>query len=132
MAISRWILSFNCTYNLPAGVRHIVVMLSIGDLLLAVSHIWGISQNVEKFLEVYHPNQSDISATDVQCTTQAVVAVFGTMASFLWTLSLAFFVCSTNCIPGMQLNYRPPSSSTTFLNIMYMPLPTYSKCSAMS
>ena len=81
-------------------VRHIVVMLSIADLMVAVSHIWGASQPLEKFLEAYHPNGTIISSTDIQCTTQAVLAVMGTLASFLWTLALVSYVLIVSCMQG--------------------------------
>ena len=77
------------------------MMLSVADALVAISHIWGITQNVEKFLKIYHPvNDTDIQSTDVECTTQAALAVYSTLASFLWTLALAFYIFSINCMEG--------------------------------
>ena len=77
-------------------------MLSVADLLVAISHLWGIAQNIEKFLPVYYPvNATNVATTDTQCTTQAAVAVFGTIASFLWTLTLTFHIFIFNAIPGM-------------------------------
>lgn len=84
-------LSEACSFSY-AAIRNIVVMLSVADMILAVSHIWGTSQNFEKFIEAYHPIGTNISSTDTQCTAQAVLAVFGTLSSFLWTLALVSFV----------------------------------------
>lgn len=76
-------------------------MLSVADLMVAVSHLWGATQNLEKFLEVYYPNGTEVSSTDIQCTTQAVLSVFGTLASFLWTLALVSYVFIVYCMQGM-------------------------------
>lgn len=77
------------------------MMLSVADALVAISHIWGISQKVEKFLAIYHPiNDTETESTDVECTAQAALAVYSTLASFLWTLALAFYVFSINCMEG--------------------------------
>ena len=82
-------------------VRHIVVMLSIADLLVATSHIWGATQSLENFMEAYHPNDTDVSTTDIQCTVQAVLAVIGTLASFLWTLALVSYVFIVSSMQGI-------------------------------
>ena len=84
-------------------VRHIVVMLSIADLLVAVSHIWGATQPLEKFLEAYNPNGSNFSSTDIQCTAQAVLAIVGTLASFLWTWALVSYVLTVTSMPGIAI-----------------------------
>lgn len=82
-------------------VRHIVVMLSIADLLVSISHIWGATQPLEKFLEAYNPNGSNFSSSDIQCTAQAVLAVVGTLSSFLWTLALVSYVCIVSSMQGI-------------------------------
>lgn len=78
-------------------------MLSVADLLVSVSHIWGATQDLENFMEAYHSNGSDFSSTDIQCTAQAVLAVIGTLASFLWTLALVSYVLIVTSMPGMVL-----------------------------
>jgi hypothetical protein len=78
-----------------------VVMLSIADLLVAISHIWGATQTLEKFMEAYHPNGSEFSNTDIQCTAQAVLSIMGTLASFLWTLALVSYVLIVTSMPGI-------------------------------
>ena len=77
-----------------------MLMLSVADALVAISHIWGISQSVEKFLEVYHSNGTEVPSTDIQCTAQAALAIFGTVAAFLWTLILAIYIFSINFMEG--------------------------------
>jgi hypothetical protein len=86
-------------------VRHIVVMLSIADLLVAISHIWGATQTLEKFMEAYHPNGSEFSNTDIQCTAQAVLSIMGTLASFLWTLAIVSYVLIVTSMPGIVLTW---------------------------
>lgn len=87
-------------------VRHIVVMLSIADLLVAISHLWGATQKLENFMEAYHSknaSDSEFSTTDIQCTAQAVLAVVGTLASFLWTLAIVSYVLIVTSMPGIAL-----------------------------
>ena len=84
------------------AIRHMIVMLSVADLLVAISHLWGIKQNIEKFLPVYYSrNVTNVATTDTQCTTQAAIAVFGTIASFFWTFALTFHVFIVNTMSGM-------------------------------
>lgn len=78
-------------------------MLSIADLLVAISHIWGATQSLEKFTEASHPNGSNFSSTDIQCTAQAVLAVVGTLSSFMWTLALVSYVLTVTSLPGLTL-----------------------------
>ena len=72
-------------------------MLSVSDLIVAISHLWGVSQDFDKLLDIHYPNDT----ADIQCTTQAVLAVFGTLASFMWTLALVSFVFFTYCMKGI-------------------------------
>ena len=94
-----------------------MTMLSIADAIVAISHIWGVTQHVEKFLDVYYPNGTEIQSTDIQCTAQAALAVFGTMASFLWTLVLAFYIFIVNCIPGGKIHYNYINSYSLIIRL---------------
>ncbi len=76
-------------------------MLSVADLMVSISHIWGSTQTLEKFMEAYHPNGSNFSSTDIQCTAQAALSIVGTVASFLWTLALVSYVLIVTSMPGI-------------------------------
>ena len=79
-------------------VRLIVIMLSVADFLVAVSHIWGATQNIQLFMKETTINSS---YADTQCTAQAVFAVFGALSSSMWTLALVSCVFVMYCTKGM-------------------------------
>lgn len=91
--------------TVPMPLYHyFVICICISDILVSISHIWGVAQHLEtKFIGAY-VNQNSTTAnitlrggTDTACTAQAVVNVFGTFASFMWTLALAGFLFSSEC-----------------------------------
>ena len=85
-------------FTFDTDVTNLLAMLSLADILVAISHIWGSAQNLEKFIDVYYPiNHTDFSKTDTQCTAQAVLAIFGTMSSLMWTFALVLFVSCVYC-----------------------------------
>ena len=83
-----------------AVLRLIVIMLSVADLLVAISHIWGVTQNIDRFMK---ETTSNSSYADTQCTTQAVFAVFGSLSSSMWTLALVSCALVTYCLEGTVL-----------------------------
>ena len=74
-------------------------MLSVADILVAISHMWGATQNINKFILETTTNSS---YSDTQCTAQAVFAVFGSLSSSMWTLALVSCVFVMYCMQGMQ------------------------------
>ena len=91
-------------------VRYIVVCISVADILVAWAHIWGISSHYERSFNAYRSANSSEHYADTGCAVQATLAVYGTLASFLWTVALAWFVffslcCPcTKCLPGTALS----------------------------
>ena len=83
--------------EMMSPARVILVNLSIADILLAGSHLWGVVGNYQKH---YHVNQNANNSgpngsTDLLCDIQGGLAVYSTIASFLWTIILSFFVVGT-------------------------------------
>ena len=90
--------------DLRTPVRYILFCISVADILVAWAHLWGVSLDFERFLDAYTPANSSILHTDFKCVAQATVAVYATLASFLWTIALAWYVfftvcCSHPCLP---------------------------------
>lgn len=92
----------------------ILINLSVADIIVAFSHLWGLGSNLEnKFLPnitaAHLMNESGItSGYDISCTTQAIFTTISTLSSFFWTDILAVFLafsiffkdCSNNFITG--------------------------------
>lgn len=81
--------------------RLILVNLSIADILLAGSHLWGVLAGYQQYFnrnENAH-NSGPNGSTDTMCDVQGAMAVYGTISSFLWTIILSFFVVGTLLLP---------------------------------
>ena len=79
------------------------MMLSIADIIVSISHIWGVSQSLERYLESYLAPGEKPPVDDVQCIVQAVLAVYGTLASFMWSWILVFFMCCITTFQGKSV-----------------------------
>ena len=82
--------------------RLILVNLSIADILLAGSHLWGVAAGYEHYFRTKNDNALNSGpngSTDVMCDVQGALAVYGTISSFLWTIILSFFVVGTLLLP---------------------------------
>ena len=79
-----------------AAVRHparlILVCISAADILVAISHIWGVTNNYVNLqhTSIAYTHGANISAESTECGAQAVLAIFGAISSFLWSDLLAF------------------------------------------
>ena len=73
-------------------LRQILVFLSIADILVAWGHLWGVSTSLKRFLDVYSHYNTSAPGSDQQCSVQAVISIYGTVASFMWTVILAMLV----------------------------------------
>lgn len=99
----------------------ILINLSVADIIVAASHLWGLCSNLEnKFspniTAALARNESEIaSGFDISCTTQAAFTALSTMASFFWTDILAVFLafnivcvqCTNNFITGWKTARGP-------------------------
>ena len=121
-----------------------IIYISVCDIMVAFSHIWGIFQNLEgKFIDIYKPihiitNSTNFhSGKDQQCTVQGAITVFFTIASFLWTLAMMISLVSieikpnytnTVCLKKFNKNVKvdadkdPHYCDTIFFMIFFWPM----------
>ena len=76
--------------------RFILVNLSIADIFVAASHLWGVAAGYET---LFGRSDSELGTTNTWCDMQGAMAVYATIASFLWTIILSFFVVGTLVLP---------------------------------
>ena len=88
--------------NMMSAGRLILVNLSIADIIVASSHLWGIARGYNVLMHQAH----DSSETNTLCDVQGALSVFSTIASFLWTIILSFFVFGTLMLPHKKLYGR--------------------------
>ena len=72
--------------------RLILVCISAADILVAMSHIWGVTNNYVNLqhTSIAYTHGENISSESTECGAQAVLAIFGAISSFLWSDLLAF------------------------------------------
>ena len=91
LGASLIILTYGLFKDLRTTARQLLVNLSVADILVAGSHFVGLFTNFERFLPEYNPHWSG-QTTDALCSVQAAVTMCGSIASFLWTMALAFYM----------------------------------------
>ena len=99
------------TVQYPA--RLILVCISAADILVAISHIWGVTNNYANLqhTSIAYTHGGNISAESTECGAQAVLAIFGAISSFLWSDLLALMAVvmlrsSKLCKPANFTSYR--------------------------
>jgi len=79
----------------------ILTFASFADIIVIASHIWGISMLDQYVRDVYTQGENGAFYVSVECGAQAVLAVYGTIASFQWITIFALYICaihSGDCI----------------------------------
>ena len=89
----KWVTKYKLkSYNF------ILINLSIADIIVALSHFWGLLSNLEHKFAHNKSAEYNISiipnGQDVSCTTQGAFTALSTLSSFFWTDILAFFLAS--------------------------------------
>ena len=78
--------------------RLIIACISAADMIVAVSHIWGVTKNYphqeqHSSANVHssrnHHNYNITAAENSECGAQAALSIFGALSSFLWSDLLA-------------------------------------------
>ncbi len=89
LGASLIILTYVLYKDLWTTARQLLVNLSVADILVATTHFVGLFY-FQKFL----PSSTDYidSNTDTLCSIQGAILMVGTIASCLWTLSLAVYL----------------------------------------
>ncbi len=93
LGASLIILTYAAYKDLRTTARQLLVNLSVADILVAASHFVGLFI----FTKFHHPDDPDHyqpNNTDTLCSIQGAFNLFGTIASFLWTISLAVYMFS--------------------------------------
>ena len=102
--------------DLRTLARQLLVNLTIADILISGSHLFGLAYNFQREENItlsstssYHllsamahfhsaglrsssPCENNTTEVILSCKLQAGVSVFGTIASFLWTISMAAYL----------------------------------------
>ena len=91
LGASLIILTYLLFKDLRTTARQLLVNLSVADICVAGSHFVGLFSNFERFLPQYNPHWNG-QTTDALCSIQAAVTMCGSIASFLWTIALAFYM----------------------------------------
>jgi len=100
-------LCYDESKNMMSAGRLILVNLSIADIIVASSHLWGIAMGYHVLMHQAHGDTLNSSETNTLCDVQGAISVFSTIASFLWTIILSFFVFGTLMLPHKKLYGRP-------------------------
>lgn len=112
------------TVQHPARV--ILVCISAANIIAAVSHIWGVSNNYARLQQtsLAYLSGVNISAESTECGAQAVVAIFGTLSSFLWSDVLAFMaVIMLKSSRKLRPSYFVTNRMFVFYNIVCWGIP---------
>ena len=112
--------SMRLKHEMMSPGRLIVVNLSIANILLAVSHLWGVAGEYQTFFDKNdNVNNSDPNgSTNAMCNVQGALAVYGTISSFLWTIILSFFVVGTLVLPHPK-RYGSPLTLLAYLIVCW-------------
>ena len=103
--------------------RLIIACMSVADILVAISHIWGVSNNYAPLhgIPIANPHH-DIDHGEhfrnsnvgegTECGAQAVMAIYGNIASFLWTDLLALM--AVVMLRSSSNKYLKPTNFTSY------------------
>lgn len=111
--------------------RLILVCISAADIIVAVSHIWGVSNN---YVNLQHTSLAyihgtNISAESTECGAQAVLAIFGALSSFLWSDLLAFMaVLMLRSSSKLKPGYFVSKQAFVFYNFICWGIPFIIVC----
>ena len=94
------ILTFLAFKDLRTLARQQLVNLSVADILVAGSHLLGLAalrvENYDPWTDMdegsNHTNDTPAGNSTMLCQVQASFTMFGTIASFLWSLALGFYM----------------------------------------
>ena len=81
------ILSFVLFRDLRTTMRFILLQLSIADLIVAVTNLYGVFHSIESLVKA-----KDLNSHSNLCVAQAAIGLFGTDASILLTVIFILYV----------------------------------------
>ena len=77
--------------DLRTVARHLLLQLSVADIIVASSHIVGVNVIYPKYAG-YRNCGEPKNITDVVCEIQGGFTMVGTLGSFLWTIAIAVYL----------------------------------------
>ena len=80
-------LSYLLIKEIRTKAREILVHLSFMDFMVAAANFVGVVVNFDQYLSDTHDN-----IVHTLCVTQASFAMYGTLASILWTIAIAAYI----------------------------------------
>ena len=89
------IFSYVCFKNMRSRAREILVHISIMDFLVAASNLTGAAVDFDRFYNCTKGTDSCLpypASVDRWCKTQAFFAIYCTLGSVLWTVSLSVYL----------------------------------------
>ena len=85
------ILSYVCYKSLRTKAREVVVHISLMDLMAALANFIGIVVNFNALLYTVNNDSTPTGNVNNLCIAQAAFAMYGTLASILWTIAIAIY-----------------------------------------
>ena len=92
LGASLIILTYVAFKDLRTTARQLLVNLSVADMFVAGSHFVGLLTNYRRFLTKPCLFSSSELPSDTWCDIQGGLTMFGTIASFLWTVGVAVYL----------------------------------------
>jgi len=86
------IFSYVAFKELRTGARQLLVQLSIADIIVSISHMFGVLYNLPRYVQEGCNPADNEGRSDLPCEIQAAFTMFGVIATFLWTLSVAVYL----------------------------------------
>ena len=86
------ILTYVAFKDLRTIARQLLVNLCIADMIVVLSHFVGLFTNFERFLPYYNHLSWNTSRHDPVCIIQGVFSIYGTIASFLWSMVIPVYL----------------------------------------
>ena len=78
--------------DLRTVARHLLLQLSVADIIVASSHIVGVNVIYPKYANYRNCPDETNNITDVVCEIQGGFTMVGTLGSFLWTIAIAVYL----------------------------------------
>lgn len=112
------ILSYLCVRSIRTTTRQILVHLSVADFGVACANFVGATVYFDQFIRDCKSSNSSISipcgVVENLCTAQAFFAAYCTLASVMWTLSLAVYIHCLVVYSGLTIHTKVMRFSMLF------------------
>lgn len=100
------ILSYLCYKSLRTKAREVIVHISLMDLMAALANFIGIVVDFNARLYTVDNDNTPTGNVNNLCIAQAAFAMFGTLASILWTIAIAVYFYVHIMVEGNKMAQR--------------------------